>query len=108
MYKTLLQGGHYNKKTQSIETTDQWDALAFATSFMQTVPQNIVVSMCTKGERNGTFVITTLCETLVRGGDERKSERQKLRSWFGEKERKAIQKGDGRGKDLLLEKLALL
>ncbi|KAF9451432.1 ARM repeat-containing protein [Macrolepiota fuliginosa MF-IS2] len=108
MYKTLLQGGHYNKKAQVIETAGQWNASEFVTQFMNTVPQNIVVTMCTEGEKNGTFVITTLCEALVKSGDAKKDERRKLKSWFGEKERKIIQKGEGRGKDLLLEKLALL
>lgn len=108
MYKTLLQGGHFNKKTQTVDPTSSWEPQRFAASFINTIPQNIVVAMCTEGERNGSFVVATLCEILVRDGDERKKERQKLKSWFGEKERKVIKEGDGRGKDLLLEKLALL
>ncbi|KXN85890.1 Pumilio homology domain family member 6 [Leucoagaricus sp. SymC.cos] len=108
MYKTLLQGGHFNKKTQSVELTDSWNAVEFASSFIDTVPQNVMVALCTEGERNGSFIVATLCETLVRGGDNKKSDRQKLKDWFGEKEEKIIKNGDGRGKDLLLEKLALL
>ncbi|KAF5346526.1 hypothetical protein D9756_010027 [Leucocoprinus leucothites] len=108
IYKTLLQGGHFSKKTQTVEPTGNWDASQFATSFTDTVPQNVVVAMCTEGERNGCFIVATLCETLVKGGDEKKSERQKVKSWFEEKERKMIREGGGRGKDLLLEKLALL
>lgn len=106
MYKTLLQGGHYNHKTQSIETAEHWDALQFATSFMNIVPQGVVTTMCTEGERNGAFVVATLCETLAKS--DKPSARQTLKNWFGEKERELIRKGDGRGKDLLLEKLALL
>jgi pumilio family protein 6 len=108
MYKTLLQGGHFNKKTQNVDTTENWDALHFASLFINTVSQNVVTAMCTEGERNGSFIIATLCETLMMGGDDKKSERQVLKSWFGEKEREKIEKGDGRGKHLLLEKLSLL
>ncbi|KAF5346528.1 hypothetical protein D9756_010025 [Leucocoprinus leucothites] len=95
-------GGHFNKKTHTVEPTDNWDASQFATSFTDTVPQKCRHAMCTEGERNGSFIVATLCETLVKGGDEKKSERQKVKSWFEEKERKIIREGDGRGKDLLL------
>ncbi len=106
MYKTLLQGGHYNHKTQSIETPEHWDASQFAVSFINTIPQRVVTAMCTEGERNGTFVIATLCESLAKSDST--NERKKMRDWFGENELKLIRDGDGRGKDLLLEKLALL
>jgi len=106
MYKTLLQGGHYSHKAQSIETAEHWDALQFATSFINTVPRNVVIAMSTEGERNGAFVVAALCETLAKS--DKSSGRQTLKNWFGEKERELIRKGDGRGKDLLLEKLALL
>lgn len=67
--------------------------------------------MCTEGERNGAFVVATLCETITGAGNgesEGDEERKKLKSWFGKKERNAVRDGSGRGKDLLLEKLVLL
>ncbi|KAL9709456.1 Pumilio y domain member 6 [Leucoagaricus gongylophorus] len=107
MYKTLLQGGHFNKKTQSVELTESWDAFKFSSLFVDIVPQMTVIAMCTEGEKNGGFVIATLCETLVKK-DDQTAERQKVKSWFGEKEKVAIKEGNGRGQLLLLEALELL
>ena len=107
MYKTLLQGGHFNKKTQSVELTESWDAFKFSSLFVDIVPQMTVIAMCTEGEKNGGFVIATLCETLVKK-DDQTAERRKVKSWFGEKEKVAIKEGNGRGQLLLLEALELL
>jgi pumilio family protein 6 len=108
MYKTLLQGGHFNRKTQAVDTSEHWDASQFASTFMDTASRDVVIAMCTEGERNGTFLLVTLCESLLKQGDEKTVERQKLRGYFGEKELKMVQTGVGKGKDLLLEKLALM
>jgi len=70
------------------------------------IPPKTAVAMCSDGERNGSFVIAALCETLVK--NDKKAEEQKVKSWFGEKEKTAIKEGGGRGKLLLLETLALL
>jgi pumilio family protein 6 len=111
MYKTLLQGGHFNKKAQKVDLTGNWNPRAFAVSFVNTVPKNSVVGMCIEGERNGSFVVAILCEMLAVGvgeGGDGKKEREMLKRWFGEEERRVIREGEGRGKELLLEKLALL
>ncbi|EKM77539.1 hypothetical protein AGABI1DRAFT_77037 [Agaricus bisporus var. burnettii JB137-S8] len=108
MYKTLLQGGHFNRKTQSVDTTEHWNASHFASSIIDTAPRDIVIAMCTEGERNGTFLLVTLCEALLKQEDEKKVEREKLKGYFGENEWERVRSGVGKGKDLLLEKLALL
>jgi pumilio family protein 6 len=108
MYKTLLQGGHFDRKTLSVNTTEHWDASQFASTFINTAPRDVVIAMCTEGERNGTFLLVTLCESLLKQGDEKRAERQKLKGYFGEKELEMVRTGVAKGKDLLLEKLALM
>ncbi|KAJ7242961.1 hypothetical protein C8J57DRAFT_1243696 [Mycena rebaudengoi] len=69
LYKTLLQGGHFNRATSGMEKAPGWDASAFAAQFLDPVGKEVCVAMCTKGERNlnGAFVIAELCEGLKAG-----------------------------------------
>jgi pumilio family protein 6 len=113
LYKTLLQGGHFNRKTESVDKADveNWDTAKFAVRFVDTVGKDVVTAFCTKGERNGTFVVAELCEALVRGGGddgEVKDARQKLKKWFDGSVKKDIESGEARGKSVLLEKLSAL
>ncbi|RXW23535.1 hypothetical protein EST38_g2307 [Candolleomyces aberdarensis] len=110
LYKTLLQGGHFNRKTESVDKAEvgNWDTAKFAVRFVDTVGKEVVTAVCTKGERNGTFVVAELCEALVRGGDEVKEARRMLKAWFDKGVRKTIESGEARGKSVLLEKLSAL
>lgn len=107
IYKTLLQGGHFSHTSKAVERAPGWDAGTFAEQFVQTVGEDVTVGMCTRGEGNGAFVVAELCETLVRD-TERTTARQKVKSWFGDDVRKAIEAGEAKGRKVLLEKLGLL
>src|ERR1700733_12304527 len=67
LYKTLMQGGHFNHGTSSISLApaSTWDRIYFARQFVQHVGNEGVVGMCTKGEGNGAFVVAELCGALV-------------------------------------------
>ncbi|KAJ6475719.1 armadillo-type protein [Mycena vitilis] len=104
LYKTLLQGGHFNRATSEVEKATSWDASAFAQQFVETVGKEVCVGMCTKGERNGAFVIAELCEAL-KGG---KAARKTVKGWFGPAVLKDIESGEAKGKKILLEKIAAL
>lgn len=80
------------------------------------------MGMCI-GRGNGAFVVAELVEALDRGlvqrggagvdgSGEKEGEtgeveqaRQKLKEWFGIEKIKEIERGDGKGKKVLLEKL---
>ncbi|KAJ7148678.1 armadillo-type protein [Mycena crocata] len=106
LYKTLLQGGHFNRATAGVEKAPGWDARAFADQFVETVGKEVCIAFCTEGECNGAFVIAELCEALK--GDGGESARKKLKSWFGAPVVKQIESGEAKGKKILLEKIAAL
>ena len=103
LYKSLLQGGHYNHTTKSIERVS--DTAAFASQFVNIIGKDATVAMCV-GDGNGAFVVAELCEALIRG--ELIEEKVKVKGWFGEKVVQEIEAGQAKGKRVLLEKFALL
>jgi len=117
LYKTLLQGGHYNHTTKQVERVQipsVWDATAFAVKFVDEVGEEGVIGMCVGKEGNGTFVVAELVEALNRGlllEGERKEEevelaREKIKVWFGKEEVvERIERGEAKGKKVLLDKL---
>ncbi|PPR04486.1 hypothetical protein CVT24_013095 [Panaeolus cyanescens] len=107
LYKTLLQGGHFNHTTKAIEQVPAsvWDSTEFAAQFVEVVGKETTLGFCT-GKGSGVFVVAELCEALVRG--EKAKERGRVKSWFSDKVVKEIKASEVKGKDLLLEKLTLL
>jgi len=103
LYKSLLQGGHYNHTTNAIERVS--DTAVFASQFVKTVGRDATVAICV-GDGNGAFVVAELCEALVRG--ELSEEKVTVKEWFGEKVVQEIEAGQAKGKRVLLEKIALL
>jgi len=116
LYKTLLQGGQYNHKTHNVDrvSSSVWDSTTFATNFVEEVGKEATVRMCV-GDGNGAFVVSELIEALDRGsnveGDARErveGARKALKEWFDKTVIKEIERGEAKGKKILLEKLALL
>ncbi|KAF8154852.1 armadillo-type protein [Crassisporium funariophilum] len=107
LYKSLLQGGHYNHTTNAIERvpTTSWDPAVFAAQFVNVLGQEATVAMCV-GAGNGAFVVAELCEALIRG--ELKEERGTVKGWFGPEVVARVEAGEAKGKKVLVEKLALL
>ncbi|KAF9479209.1 ARM repeat-containing protein [Pholiota conissans] len=108
LYKSLLQGGHYNHTTKTVERvpTTSWDSSAFADKFVRVVGPEPTVAMCV-GNGNGAFIVAELCEALIRG--EQNYGRQKVKEWFGSPEVvKQLEESEVKGKTVLQEKLALL
>lgn len=55
---------------------------------------------------DGAFVIAELLERVIEEGSE--SEKETVRRWFGEMVRSSLENGEGKGKKILLEKVAKL
>ena len=113
LYKTLLQGGHFNHGTGSISLApvSTWDRSTFAREFVRIVGKEGTVGMCTKGEGNGAFVVAELCGALIGDDAEREpegGEREEVKGWFNEGVQKEVEQGRAKGKKVLLEKIALL
>ncbi|KAF9527234.1 armadillo-type protein [Crepidotus variabilis] len=110
LFKTLLQGGHYNHTTSIVEPvpTSMWDSCKFAIDFIEVVGQEEIVTMCV-GRGNGTFVVAEMMEALIRCEVEDVTEvRKTVKGWFGKELIEKIEAGETKGKKILLEKLALL
>jgi pumilio family protein 6 len=103
LYKTLLQGGHYNHTTNAIERVS--DTAAFASQFVNIVGKDATIAMCV-GDGNGAFVVAELCEALMR--ENLIEEKATVKKWFGGKVVQEIEAGQAKGKRVLLEKIALL
>ncbi|KAF7303694.1 PUM-HD domain-containing protein [Mycena indigotica] len=109
LYKTLLQGGHFNRTANSVDRSSSWDCGAFARDFVEIVGQDVCVAMCTTGGCNGTFVIAELCGALVTSDDDHSAETRKtVKRWFSGKVRKTIEAGDAKGKKVLLDRIDTL
>ena len=101
MFKTLLQGGHFSRETQSVVLVPTFSAVAFASAFMKQVGPDLTLKMATG---NGAFVVAELCERIrVEGAAE---ERSRLISWF--KAIETIERSDAKGKTVLLESISKL
>jgi pumilio family protein 6 len=117
LYKNLLQGGHFNHSTQRVERVPSvmWDATTFAVEFVNEVGREATVGMCV-GKGNGAFVVAELVEALNRGLVEGEEGRKReigealgrLKDWFGEEEVEEVERGEAKGKKVLVEKFSLL
>ncbi|KAG8679681.1 pumilio domain member 6, partial [Ceratobasidium sp. 423] len=97
LYKTLVQGGHFNQQTKEIERSERAPK-DVAGKFMHTAGKENVTSMAL-GE--GGFVIAEVIGKL-KGDQENLKE---IRSWFKKDTRERLGKGDIRGSAVLLERL---
>ncbi|KAJ8076907.1 Pumilio y domain member 6 [Marasmius tenuissimus] len=106
LYKMFLQGGHFNHSTKSVEKVSSWDSLNFATQFVDSIEKEVVLGMCLKGEKNGTFVIAELCASLAGANtSESKDSRKRLKEWFGANAKEQISSDGGKGKKVLLDNI---
>ena len=105
LYKTLLQGGHYDRSSKSItKPSSSFSPSAFASSFLAIVGRDVIVAMA---QGNGAFVAAGLCRQIsTEGTDE---ERRLLRTWFTEKGvSEGIRVREIKGKSVLLESINAL
>jgi len=105
LYKTLLQGGHYDQSSKSItKPSSSFSPSAFASSFLNAVGRDVTVAMA---QGNGTFVVAGLCGRVSAEGTG--EERKLLRTWFTEKEvSRDIRDKETKGKGVLLESIDAL
>ncbi|KAJ7715530.1 NUC119 domain-containing protein [Mycena metata] len=83
LYKTLLQGGHFNRSSGATEQSTAWDGAALTVKFVEAV-------------------------LMGKEEEEAKEARKTLKGWFGKEVVKEIEGGETKGKKVLLEKIAAL
>ncbi|KAF9648433.1 hypothetical protein BDM02DRAFT_3187093 [Thelephora ganbajun] len=104
LYKTLLQGGHYDQSSKSItKPSSSFSPSTFASSFLTAVGQDVIVAMA---QGNGAFVVAELCRRVSAEGTDK--EKRLLRIWFTEELRKDIRGKEMRGQSVLLESIDAL
>ncbi|KDN34057.1 hypothetical protein RSAG8_12845, partial [Rhizoctonia solani AG-8 WAC10335] len=99
LYKTLIQGGHFNQQTKEIERSEQ-AAEDVAGKFMHAAGKENVTSMAL-GE--GGFVVAEVIGKLKEEGNQEKL--KEIRSWFKQDIREQLSQGNIRGSAVLLERL---
>ncbi|KAB5590423.1 Pumilio like domain containing protein [Ceratobasidium theobromae] len=99
LYKSLVQGGHFNQQTKQIELAE-YAPRRVASAFMNAAGHENVLAMAL-GE--GGFVIAEVIGKLKEEGD--KDNLEQIRSWFGNSTREKLKKGNSRGSMVLLQRL---
>lgn len=103
LYKTLLQGGHFSHATHTITRSPSFSPSAFASTFIQVVGEDSTVAMA-RGD--GAFLVAELLERVSEEGSE--VEKKEVKGWFRKSVRDELESGDGKGRKVLLEKIAKL
>ena len=105
LYKTLLQGGHFDQSSKSIaKPSHSFSPSRFASSFLGAVGRDVTVAMA---QGNGAFVIAELCNRVSAQGT--REEKTLLQTWFTEGGvSKSIQEKEMKGKSVLLESIGAL
>ncbi|CAE6500228.1 unnamed protein product [Rhizoctonia solani] len=99
LYKSLVQGGHFNQQTKQIERSEQAPKNV-AEKFMHAAGKENITSMAL-GE--GGFIVAEVIGKLEEEGNEENL--KKMRSWFERSTRERLSKGGIRGSAVLLERL---
>lgn len=107
LYKTLLQGGHFSHVSKQVEPSPHFSPTQFAEAWVRVVGRDVTLAIA-RGE--GAFVVAELCARLAQAGEgEGDGEASKeLSGWLSGEQRKLIVEWDGRGKEVLLEKVDAL
>jgi len=103
IYKRLLEGGHFSHQTKAVVKAESWSATDFASAWLRVVGKQNTVAIALG---QGAFVVAALCDRVAKDGSE--EQRRELREWFGGETRQSIEKGEMRGKAVLLQSLAAL
>jgi pumilio family protein 6 len=103
LYKTLLQGGHFSHTTRTITRSPYFSPSAFTSAFIKIVGEETIGAL---GRGDGAFVVAELLERVNEEGSE--SEKRILKGWFEGGLRNKLESGEGRGRKVLLEKIAKL
>lgn len=105
LYKTLLQGGHFDQSSKSItKPSSSFSPSRFASAFLIVVSSDVTVAMA---QGNGAFVVAELCSRI--SGEGTDEEKALLRTWFAEDGfRRNILDKELKGKSVLLESIDTL
>lgn len=105
LYKTLLQGGHFDQSSKSItKPSSSFSPSGFASAFLVVIGPGVTVAMA---QGNGAFVVAELCSRISAEGTG--EEKALLQTWFAEDGvRKSILDKELKGKSVLLESIDVL
>lgn len=108
LIKTLVQGGHYNRSSSTVDIAPSWPADDFIKAFLGTdgISKDDLVQMAAG---NGAFIIAELVARVVGDGEEGLSEeREFLKSVFDSKAVQEIETKKPKGLDVLSAQLKRL
>jgi pumilio homology domain family member 6 len=97
LFKTLIQGGHFDRSTSSVQVVSSFSPSSFASQFMQVVGRENMVRMALG---NGAFVVAELVKRVSEEGTE--TEKSELKGWFDKNVVSNIRVGQGRGSEALV------
>ncbi|KIM72847.1 hypothetical protein PILCRDRAFT_829556 [Piloderma croceum F 1598] len=103
LYKTLLQGGHFSHTTHTVTRSPSFSPSAFASAFITIVGEERTVALA-RGD--GAFVVAELLERMIEEGSD--SEKEAVKGWFKGGVISDLKGGEGKGRKVLLEKIAKL
>ncbi|KZV94457.1 ARM repeat-containing protein [Exidia glandulosa HHB12029] len=95
LFKTLLQGGHFSRASNSVVKSPRWDAIGFARKLGRD-----------RARQLGAFVLAELCERVREDGTDQ--EQRDLAISFDKAECKRIEASGEKGSAVLLEKVMAL
>ncbi|KIM90369.1 hypothetical protein PILCRDRAFT_766179 [Piloderma croceum F 1598] len=101
LYKTLLQGGHFLHTTHPVSHSPSFPPSVFASPFIATVREQTTVAMAIG---DGAFVVAELLQRVSEEGSE--DEKQTLKGWFTADVRSDLKGTEGKGRNVLLGKIA--
>ena len=115
LIKTLVQGGHFDKKTSAISLAPSWSTsttdqppprVAFIKAFVSEIDEEDMLKMACA---SGAFVIAELISATTKElGEQLKEEREVLKGYFGAEAVKKITSARPKGMDVLLERVKAL
>jgi pumilio homology domain family member 6 len=108
MYKTLLQGGHFDHASKAVARAPGFSPAAFAAAFVAAFEEEDEgkARVLEMARGDGAFVLAELCERVRVEGS--KAEKKAVSAWFGERERMAVDESEAKGKKVLLDKINAL
>lgn len=106
LIKTLVQGGHYNRSSSTVDIAPSWPADDFVKALLSTdgIGKDDLVRMAAG---NGAFIIAELVARVVGSSEEDglAKEREYLRSVFDKKAVQEIETNKPKGLDVLSAQL---
>ncbi|KAF8128340.1 armadillo-type protein, partial [Boletus edulis] len=103
MYKTLLQGGHFSHSERSVARSSAFSPSEFASVFLSIVGGDTTIAIA---QGDGAFVVAEFLERIRQEGND--AQKTQVRGWFDDSFVARMKDSEGKGKNVLVEKIRAL